>query len=157
MVERLVYLALGSNLGDRLGYLQLAYQNLPSVTRASQVYETEPVGGPEKQGPYLNAVVELNTALSARRLLTVAHQLEQAAGRVRIERNGPRTLDVDILCIEGETIDELDLTVPHPRMWERRFVLAPLGELAPELLPDDWESRATGQVWAIGPLLQQLQ
>ena len=121
------------------------------VVAVSPVYETEPVGGPE-QGPYLNLVVELDTPLSPRQLLGVCHRLEAAAGRVRGERWGPRTLDVDILWIDGVEVDEPDLEVPHPRMWERRFVLAPLRELAPELVPDDWEERADGEVRRLGPL-----
>ena len=102
--------------------------------RSRRVYETEPVGGPDGQPPYLNLVVELSTDLSPRRLLEVAHELEAAAGRERAERFGPRTLDVDILLVGDEVVDEPDLTVPHPRMHERRFVLVPLADLAPDLL-----------------------
>ena len=88
------------------------------------------------QGPYLNLVVELDTDASPRQLLGLCHRLEAAAGRVRGERWGPRTLDVDILWIDGVTVDEPDLSIPHPRMCERRFVLVPLADLAPELVPD---------------------
>ena len=114
---------------------------MPDVTRTSPVYESEPVGGPPEQGPFLNAVAELETAFGPRQLLEVCHRLEEAAGRVRIEHHGPRTLDVDLLLmgdpVAGQiTVDEPDLTVPHPRMWKRPFVLIPLADLAPDLVPD---------------------
>jgi 2-amino-4-hydroxy-6-hydroxymethyldihydropteridine diphosphokinase len=134
------YLGLGSNLGDRWRHLREAVESLPDVVTVSPVYETDPVGGPPDQEPYLNCVVELETERSARELLGICHRLEAAAGRVRTERWGPRTLDVDILLIGDQTIDEPDLQVPHPRMWERSFVLAPLADIAPELVPDlVWE------------------
>ncbi|HEX3623518.1 MAG TPA: 2-amino-4-hydroxy-6-hydroxymethyldihydropteridine diphosphokinase [Acidimicrobiales bacterium] len=124
------YLGLGSNLGDRGAHLRAALAALPDVIAVSGVYESEPVGGPSGQSPYLNLVVELDTERTARELLEVARQLETAAGRVRAEKDGPRTLDVDVLLVGDLTIDEPDLVVPHPRMWRRRFVLAPLAELA---------------------------
>ena len=130
------FLALGSNLGDRWAHLRRAVAALQDLARASPVYETAPVGGPPGQGPYLNAVVELRTTLDARRLLEVGQGLEAAAGRVRGERFAARTLDVDVLLVGDQTVDEADLTVPHPRMWERSFVLVPLSDLAPELVPD---------------------
>ena len=119
--------------------------------RRLRSYETEPVGGPSGQGPYLNLVVEIETDASARQLLGICHRLESAAGRVRGERWGPRTLDVDILWIDGETVDEPDLQVPHPRMCERRFVLAPLDDLAPDLVPHGWED-VDGWVTPVEPL-----
>ena len=130
------YLSIGSNLGDRLEYLQHAVDGLaaePGVTIAgvSAVYETDPVGGPE-QPPYLNAVVAVDTTLDAHALLRVAQRLESGAARVRAERWGPRTLDVDVLLVGDQTVDSPDLVVPHPRMFERGFVLAPLGDLDPE-------------------------
>lgn len=145
MAVRRAYLGLGSNRGDRLAHLQGAVDALRDVdgldvVGVSQVYETEPVGGPE-QPEYLNAVVAVATDASARELLGLAQSLELAAGRVRGERWGSRTLDVDLLLVGRESIDEPDLTVPHPRMYERAFVLAPLSELAPELVEDadsDW-------------------
>jgi 2-amino-4-hydroxy-6-hydroxymethyldihydropteridine diphosphokinase len=147
------FLGLGSNLGDRERFLREAVASLGSaVRRVSPVYETEPVGGPPGQGPYLNVVVEIDTDLSPRELLAVCHRLEAAAGRVRAERWGPRTLDVDILLVDGVTVDEEDLTIPHPRMWERRFVLAPLSDLAPELVPDGWERRVAGRARRVGNL-----
>lgn len=145
------FLGLGSNLGDRRAHLRSAIATLPDVAAVSDVYETEPVGGPD-QGRYLNLVVELDTELDARELLERCRAAEAAAERMRAERWGPRTLDVDVLWVDGETVADPDLVVPHPRMWERRFVLAPLAELAPDLLPDDWEAGAAGDVERLGPL-----
>jgi 2-amino-4-hydroxy-6-hydroxymethyldihydropteridine diphosphokinase len=132
------YLALGSNLGDRVAFLQGAIDALAataqvSVVAVSRVYETDPVGGPE-QDRYLNAVVAIDTVLSARELLAVAQGAERSARRVRGERWGPRTLDVDVLLVGDARIDDPDLVVPHPRMWDRGFVLAPLHDVAPELV-----------------------
>jgi 2-amino-4-hydroxy-6-hydroxymethyldihydropteridine diphosphokinase len=132
------HLALGSNLGDRLANLQGAVDGLAAtdgitLVALSAVYETDPVGGPV-QDDFLNAVVEVTTTLEPHDLLAVCGRLEQAAHRVRIERWGPRTLDVDVLLIDDLTIDTPDLEVPHPRMWERTFVLAPLHDVAPDLV-----------------------
>ena len=134
-MTRRVFLGLGSNLGDRWATLRAAVAALPDVVAVSPVYETDPVGGPPGQPPYLNLVVELDTDRSPRDLLEEAHRLETAAGRVREERWGPRTLDVDVLLVGDLVVDEPDLVVPHPRMAERAFVLAPLADLAPELVP----------------------
>lgn len=140
------HLALGSNLGDRLANLQGAIDGLAvtdgiTLVAVSAVYETDPVGGPV-QDDYLNAVVEVTTTLEPHELLAVCGRLEQAAHRVRIERWGPRTLDVDVLLIDDLRIATEDLEVPHPRMWERTFVLAPLHDVAPDLVdppPGGWE------------------
>ena len=144
-------LGLGSNVGDRLAHLRSAVATLPGVRTVSDVYETEPVGGPE-QGRYLNIVVAIETELAPHALLGVCHRIESAAGRVRDIRWGPRTLDVDILWIDGITVDDADLQVPHPRMWERRFVLQPLADIAPDLLPEGWERDVQGHVRRLGPL-----
>lgn len=128
------FLALGSNLGDRWAQLRTAVGAIPDVVAVSPVYETAPVGGPEGQGTFLNCVVELDTDLSPRELLELCRSLETAAQRVRVERWGPRTLDVDVLLVGDQSVDEPDLTVPHPRMWERSFVLVPLHDLAPDLV-----------------------
>lgn len=128
------FLGLGSNLGDRRAYLSGAIEQLPDVVNVSPLYETDPVGGPPGQGAYLNCVVELQTTRTPRELLALAQAAEAAARRVRVERWGPRTLDVDVLLVGDEEVNEPDLTVPHPRMWERGFVLVPLGDLAPELV-----------------------
>lgn len=128
------YLGLGSNLGDRVENLKAAVSLLDAVdgvhvTRSSRVYETDPVGGPEGQPSFLNAVVEVETSLDARALLEACLGVERQMGRVRSERWGPRNIDVDLLTFGHERIDEEDLTVPHPLMDERLFVLAPLLEL----------------------------
>jgi len=147
------FLGLGSNLGDRLAYLRDAVQTMgQSVAAVSPVYETEPVGGPGGQGAYLNVVVELDTDRSPRELLGVCHRLESAADRVRSQRWGPRTLDVDILWMDGVELHDDDLQIPHPRMSERRFVLAPLSDLAPELVDDAWWDGAVGDVKRLGRL-----
>ena len=145
-------LGLGSNLGDRRLYLKEAVASLSGVVSVSPVYETEPVGGPGGQGAYLTCVVELDTDLSPRALLGVCHRLESAADRVRDVRWGPRTLDVDILWHEQGPVDEPDLQIPHPRMHERLFVMAPLAEIAPDLAPAGWEDRAEGRVALLGDL-----
>lgn len=147
-----VFLGLGSNLGDRVDLLRGAVTSLPDLVAVSPVYETEPMGGPDDQGAYLNLVVELDTGLGPRELLALCHTLEQAAGRVRGVRWGPRTLDVDVLWIEGCTVEETDLQVPHPRLWERRFVLAPLADLAPDLVGVDVLASAPGEARALGDL-----
>ena len=139
-----VFLGLGSNQGDRWKLLREAVASLPDVVAVSPVYETDPVGGPAGQDQYLNLVVELDTALAPRQLLGICHRLETAAERVRHERWGPRTLDVDILLVDGVTVGDPDLQIPHPRMRERRFVLEPLRDLAPELVTEDLERLGRG-------------
>ena len=134
------FVALGSNLGDRREHLRRAVAGLPDVVAVSPVYESDPVGGPAGQGPYLNAVVELDTELLPRDLLEVGRRLEEEAGRVRGERWGPRTLDVDVLLVGDLVVDEPDLQIPHPRIRSRAFVLLPLHDLAPDVAgsrPDD--------------------
>jgi 2-amino-4-hydroxy-6-hydroxymethyldihydropteridine diphosphokinase len=132
------HLALGSNLGDRLAHLQSALDGLAEHTQVeisavSRVYETDPVGGPV-QDDYLNAVVEIRTTLAPEDLLDLAQLLEAVAQRARKERWGPRTLDVDILLYDDLQQDDERLTIPHPRMSERGFVLAPLHDVAPDLV-----------------------
>jgi 2-amino-4-hydroxy-6-hydroxymethyldihydropteridine diphosphokinase len=151
------FLSLGSNLGDRTGHLRRAVDQLragsePAVTAVSRVYETDPVGGPDDQGAFLNLVVELAVppTVDPYRLLEQCHRLEAAAGRVRTVRWGPRTLDVDVIWIDGVVLDEPELTVPHPRWRERRFVLAPLAELAPDLAGADDIEGAGGEVQVVG-------
>lgn len=168
-----VLLGLGSNLGDRTAYLRDAVASLPGVTAVSDVYETDPVGGPEQQR-YLNVVVALDvpvvlaggeprsadelaaddgpSPITPLELLAICQRIESAAGRVRDVRWGPRTLDVDVLWIDGVEMDEPDLTVPHPRMFERRFVLAPMSEIASDVVPEGWERDAEGRVDHLGPL-----
>ena len=131
--HRRAVLALGSNLGDgrgpRRGCVQ-AIGGLPDtdVLAISPVYETVPVGGPA-QPDYLNAVLIVQTGLRPRELLEAAHRIEADFGRVRDERFGPRTLDIDIICYAGEVSTDPVLTLPHPRAHERAFVLAPWHDL----------------------------
>jgi 2-amino-4-hydroxy-6-hydroxymethyldihydropteridine diphosphokinase len=133
------YLGLGSNLGDRLATLQRAVDLLDGeagirVEASSRVWETEPVGPPQPR--YLNAVLRVTTDLEPLELLEACRRAESALGRVRLERWGPRTLDVDVLLYDDRTVDEPALQIPHPRMHERAFVLAPLLELEPDpMLP----------------------
>jgi 2-amino-4-hydroxy-6-hydroxymethyldihydropteridine diphosphokinase len=131
-------IALGSNLGDRLAHLRGAWESLDALGErlaTSSLYESAPVGGPE-QNPYLNAVVVLDTDLDPVSLLDGLTEVEEAAGRVREERWGPRTLDLDIILIEGVTVQSPRLQVPHPRAIERRFVLDPLAEVLPQATID---------------------
>ncbi len=147
------FLALGSNLGGRGAYLRAAVDAMPDLAAVSPVYETQPVGGPDRQGPYLNLVVQLETARSPRELLDLARSLEGTAGRERTAHWGPRTLDVDVVWIDGTVVDEPDLEVPHPRFRQRPFVLAPLSHLAPDLVPPGWEASFDHLgVQLVGPL-----
>ena len=128
-----VVLSLGSNLGDRLAHLQLAVDMVSrrlGVDAVSPVYETAPVGGPE-QDDYLNAVL-LTTAGEPREALDVARTAEAAADRRREQRWGPRTLDVDVICVDEVRSDDPELTLPHPRAHERAFVLVPWLDVDPD-------------------------
>jgi 2-amino-4-hydroxy-6-hydroxymethyldihydropteridine diphosphokinase len=152
---RRAFIGLGSNLGDREEALRRGVTQLAAagdVTAVSPLYETEPVGGPADQGPFLNVVVELTTTDSPRQLLVRCQALEEAAHRVRTVRFGPRTLDADVLLVGDLRVDEADLVVPHPRMWERRFVLQPLADLAPDLVPSEQLVAAGGEVTRVGRL-----
>jgi 2-amino-4-hydroxy-6-hydroxymethyldihydropteridine diphosphokinase len=128
-------LSLGSNLGDRLGYLQLAlYLLRPTVTAVSPVYETAP-WGPVEQGDFLNIVVVVSDRrATAHDWLRRAQATEQAAERARAQRWGPRTLDVDIIAVDGVTCDDPDLTVPHPHAAQRAFVLVPWLDVQPDAI-----------------------
>ena len=133
----LAYVALGSNLGNPRQQLLDAMEalaNLPDtrLLQRSRLYRTPPWGVLE-QPPFINAAVELDTALSPHALLDALLAIEQRAGRVRAERNGPRTLDLDLLHVDGVQLDDPQLTLPHPRMAERAFVLLPLHDIAPTL------------------------
>jgi 2-amino-4-hydroxy-6-hydroxymethyldihydropteridine diphosphokinase len=137
------YVALGANLGDAASAVRHAMQALDSlpltrVTQRSSLYKTAPIfaGGESEAGPdYINAVVALETGLTAPALLQQLQQLEQAAGRERPYRDAPRTLDLDLLLYGSARIESQELTVPHPRMALRAFVLVPLAEIAPGLVP----------------------
>src|SRR5688572_27066343 len=147
------FVGLGANLGDAGGFLQRALQQLATLpgtrlARSSRIFRSAPVdaGGPD----YLNAVAQLETALSAPDLLAQLQRLEQEAGRQRPYRNAPRTLDLDLLLYGSARIDSAGLTVPHPRMRERAFVLLPLAELAPRLVTPAQLAAVAGQ--RIAPL-----
>jgi len=149
------FLGLGSNLGDRRAQLRRAVELLAAegdLVAVSPLYETDPVGGPADQPAYLNLVVELATSATARELLARCARLEADAQRVRAVRFGPRTLDADVLLVGTERVDEPDLVVPHPRMYERRFVLAPLADLAPDLVPPEVLAASVGAVANLGTL-----
>lgn len=137
-----VYLALGSNLGDRHGFLREAVAAIsawPKTTLAqeSPVYDTEPVGGPAGQPVFLNQVIAIETGLTAEAVLAGTQDLEAQAGRDSMAarvKDGPRTLDLDILVYGDAEIEQPGLTVPHPRMCERLFVMEPLNDIAPDLV-----------------------
>ncbi len=129
--------ALGSNLGDRLDNLRTAVDALRhspdlEVVAVSPLYETAPVGGPDGQGSFLNAALAADTTLGAPELLAVLHRIEAARERRRVVRWGPRTLDLDLLVYGDLVSDDAALQVPHPRLHERRFVLVPVCDLAPD-------------------------
>lgn len=149
------FLALGSNIGDRIGHLRSAIDAIPDVDAVSGVYETPPISEVE-QDRFLNMVVRLHTALGAWELLDVCRAREAEAQRVRVVRWGPRTLDVDVLWVDGETVDDPpDLIVPHERMFVRSFVLVPLADVGADLLPDGYDVGAVAaadQIVRIGEL-----
>jgi 2-amino-4-hydroxy-6-hydroxymethyldihydropteridine diphosphokinase len=128
----IVYLGLGSNLGDRAKNIHEALRLLNEAgvasVKLSSIIETDPVGGPP-QGLFLNAVLKAQTELDPLGLLEAAHAVEARLGRVRTVKNGPRTIDIDILLYEGLTWDAPELVIPHPRMQEREFVMRPLNEV----------------------------
>jgi 2-amino-4-hydroxy-6-hydroxymethyldihydropteridine diphosphokinase len=143
--SRRAFLALGSNLGDRPGHLRTAIAGIADVDALSHVYETPPIGEVE-QDAYLNMVLRLQTELDARALLEVCRDRERVAERVRVVHWGPRTLDVDVLWVDGETVDDPpELVVPHPRMFERSFVLVPLADVGPDVVPDGFDAVATAK------------
>jgi 2-amino-4-hydroxy-6-hydroxymethyldihydropteridine diphosphokinase len=138
-MSSLALIGLGSNLGDRRATLEGAIAALAAtpgvrVRRVSSYRETEPVGGPPEQGTYLNAAAVLETTLDPCELLHVLQAIETRSGRVRTVRWGARTLDLDLLLFGDRIIETTELTVPHPRLAERRFVLEPLVEVAPDAI-----------------------
>ncbi|MBM3769776.1 MAG: 2-amino-4-hydroxy-6-hydroxymethyldihydropteridine diphosphokinase [Acidimicrobiia bacterium] len=137
MARVTVAVALGSSLGDRTTHLAYAQERLARLLadyRVSSIIKTQPVGVVGEQTPFLNAAVVGTTALSARDLLTTLHAIEHERGRERTIRNAPRTLDLDLILYDDVIVNEPGLVVPHPRFRERRFVLDPLAEIAPELV-----------------------
>ena len=137
-----IYLALGANLGDRGANLRSAVERLRdavAVERMSSVYETEPAYLLD-QPRFLNMALRGRTALSPHALLAFLKRIERDMGRTTGPRYGPRAIDLDILLYDSLALTAADLTIPHPRMAERPFVLAPLAEIAPELVPPGWNS-----------------
>jgi 2-amino-4-hydroxy-6-hydroxymethyldihydropteridine diphosphokinase len=132
-------IALGSNLGDRLDNVRAGVAEIRRVAgieivAVSPLYETAPVGGPDDQGPYLNAALAVDTTLDAAELLALLHRIEAGRERQRLVHWGPRTLDLDLL-VHGDLVTEsTTLQVPHPRMHERRFVMVPVCDIAPEVV-----------------------
>jgi 2-amino-4-hydroxy-6-hydroxymethyldihydropteridine diphosphokinase len=150
---RYAYLSLGTNLGDRRAHLEAA---IPVVVesdsyRLSSVYESEPVGG-VPQDDFWNMVIEIMTDASPHDLLLRARRAEAEAQRTREVRWGPRTLDVDVLLLGDVTSDDPEILLPHPRLYERSFVLVPLRELAPALVSDAQLAAGVGAVAELGTL-----
>ncbi len=132
------YIGVGSNLGDRQYYINTAIKKIMMLTatrvrKISRIIETPPHGGPD-QGPYLNGVLEIETELNPYHLLQDLQKIESSLGRVRVIKDGPRTIDLDILTYGELSINECALCIPHPRIFEREFVLIPLKEIAPEVV-----------------------
>jgi 2-amino-4-hydroxy-6-hydroxymethyldihydropteridine diphosphokinase len=153
-MSSMALIGLGSNLGDRRAMLEGAIAALKvtsgvRVLRVSSFHETEPVGGPPGQGTYLNAAAALETTLDPTELLHVLQSIETRSGRVRTVRWGERTLDLDLLLFDDRIIQTPELTVPHPRLTVRRFVLEPLAEVAPDAIEP-------GTGWTVSELLREL-
>lgn len=136
-MKKLVYLSLGSNLGDRENYLREAISRLGSLGAIKQVsgfYETQPVEVQNEQPWFLNCALDMETELMPLEFLGRMLRVEQSMGRVRTEPKGPRTIDIDIVFFGNDVLDTPELTVPHPAMHQRRFVLEPLAEIAPAIV-----------------------
>jgi 2-amino-4-hydroxy-6-hydroxymethyldihydropteridine diphosphokinase len=146
-----IYLALGSNLGDRRANLSTAVERLReqvAILALSSLYETEPAYVTD-QPRFLNAVLRGRTTLAAPALLAFVKRIERELGRAAGRRYGPRIVDIDLLLYDERTIDTPELTVPHPRMAERPFVLAPLAEIAPDLVPPGWGESVSARAAAV--------
>ena len=138
-------IGLGSNIGDRAGQFDEAVRHIchapdVSLQGSSHYHETSPIGGPSGQDPFLNAVIRVVTSLSPEQLLVRLNQVERQLGRERIERWGPRTIDIDLLLYDSQVLETADLQIPHRRMATRRFVLEPACEVGPEMIhgPTGW-------------------
>lgn len=134
-----IFIALGSNVGDRAANLRDAVAQLNAhpridVLRVAEAIETAAVDAPSGSGDFLNAAAELSTDVGPRELLAILHAIEHELGRRRSVRNAPRTIDLDLLLYGDQTIDDATLTLPHPRLHERRFVLAPLAAIAGDVV-----------------------
>lgn len=148
-VPILAYIGLGANLGDRLGNIDRAVELLGdtdgiAVMKVSSVVETAAVGGPPDSPHYLNAAAELQTTLPAHPLLHRMLQIERELGRIRRTRWEPRPIDLDLLLYGDHILSSDELVVPHPLMHERRFVLAPLAEIAPEVVHPSLQMSISG-------------
>jgi 2-amino-4-hydroxy-6-hydroxymethyldihydropteridine diphosphokinase len=135
-MPNLAYLSLGSNVGDRVAHMRDALARLGAAGRVvavSSFYETEPVEF-TRQPWFLNCAVALETNQTPRQLMAMILRIEEEMGRRRVQKKGPRSVDIDILMFESIVMDSKELTIPHPAMHQRRFVLEPLAEIAPELL-----------------------
>jgi len=155
LLARRVFLGLGSNLGERSAILDGALELLALTEgvhelKCSKWHETAPVGGPSGQGHYLNGACDLMTTLSPEQLLTRCQEIEHLFGRVRLEANGPRTLDIDLLWYEGERRASDALQLPHPGLEERAFVLVPLAELAPDFVLERSAETVAARAAALG-------
>ncbi|MGC1420586.1 MAG: 2-amino-4-hydroxy-6-hydroxymethyldihydropteridine diphosphokinase [Acidimicrobiales bacterium] len=150
---RRCYLSLGSNVGDRAEHLAAGVVIVAGHDpyRLSRVYRSEPVGGVAQEDIW-NLVMEVTTSASPHELLERCRSAERARGRTREVRWGPRTLDVDVLLVGEETSDDPEIVVPHPRLYERSFVLVPLRELAPALVSEEQLRRGVGKVVELGTL-----
>jgi 2-amino-4-hydroxy-6-hydroxymethyldihydropteridine diphosphokinase len=150
---RAAYFSLGSNMGDRAAHLRDGVQSVAGddAHRVSRVYETEPVGG-VVQEDFWNLVLEVTTDATLLELLERCRVAEARRDRTREVRWGPRTLDVDVLLVGNELSDDPAITIPHPRMWERAFVLAPLAELAPQLVDEARLATLSERVRVLGTL-----
>jgi 2-amino-4-hydroxy-6-hydroxymethyldihydropteridine diphosphokinase len=136
-MKKLVYLSLGSNLGDRERFLREAISRLPElgvIKQVSAFYETQPVEVQKEQPWFLNCALAMETELMPLEFLSRMLAVERSMGRVRTEPKGPRTIDIDIVLFGNAVIDTPELTVPHPAMHQRRFVLEPLVEIAPAIV-----------------------
>jgi 2-amino-4-hydroxy-6-hydroxymethyldihydropteridine diphosphokinase len=150
---RAAYFSLGSNMGDRAAHLRDGVQSVAGddAHRVSRVYETEPVGG-VVQEDFWNLVLEVTTDATLLELLERCRVAEARRDRTREVRWGPRTLDVDVLLVGNEVSDDPVITIPHPRMWQRAFVLAPLAELAPQLVDEARLTTLSERVRVLGTL-----
>lgn len=160
-MPQLVYLSLGSNIGDREAQLQNAIARLGAAGRVvavSSFYETEPVEFTQ-QPRFLNCAIALETSKTPQQLMTAILRIEEEMGRLRVRKKGPRSIDIDIVLFGDAIVDSEDLTIPHPAMHQRRFVLDPLTEIAPDVLHPVLKKtvRELRDALPAGPTVRKLQ